>query len=302
MRTVGELIRSRRQELGLTLQEVALAVGCAKSYLSTIENDRREHPPSRSLLQRLERALRMAEGALVSVGNLQVMPEDVRREVLSLQTDRSVGRRLAEMLSREGVDALHRSGELRRLVERLAPGQGAEGQSQNGGVALATALPLQAPVINKVAAGYPTEFTDLGYPARVADEYVSVPDVYDADAFAARVVGDSMSPQYFEGDIVVFSPAAATKPGSDCFVRFERDAETTFKRVYFERDAQGRELIRLQPLNASYPPRTVEREEVAGLYAAVYVVRAVGGRKGSGIGDQASGIRDQARRNLGGGG
>lgn len=280
MRTVGEIIRSRRQELGLTLQELALAVGCAKSYLSTIENDRREHPPSRALLQRLERALRMTVGALVSVGNLQVMPDDVRREVLSLQSDRSIGRRLAEMLSREGVDALHRSGELRKLVERLAPGQGTE--SEVGGLALAAALPLQAPVINKVAAGYPTEFTDLGYPARVADEYVSVPDVYDADAFAARVVGDSMSPLYHEGDIVVFSPAAATAPGSDCFVRFERDAETTFKRVYFERDAQGREMIRLQPLNASYPPRTVEREEVAGLYAAVYVVRKIGGGEGAG--------------------
>jgi phage repressor protein C with HTH and peptisase S24 domain len=222
----------------------------------------------------------MTVGALVSVGNLQVMPDDVRREVLSLQSDRSVGRRLAEMLSREGVDALHRSGELRKLVERLAPGQGTE--SEVGGLALAAALPLQAPVINKVAAGYPTEFTDLGYPARVADEYVSVPDVYDADAFAARVVGDSMSPLYHEGDIVVFSPAAATAPGSDCFVRFERDAETTFKRVYFERDAQGREMIRLQPLNASYPPRTVEREEVAGLYAAVYVVRKIGGGEGAG--------------------
>lgn len=280
MRTVGELIRTRRQELGQTLQELALSVGCAKSYLSTIENDRREHPPSRALLQRLERAMRMTPGALVSVGNLQVMPEDVRREVLSLQTDRSVARRLAEMLTRDGVDSMHRSGELRRLVEQLAPSGGRERAGDGDGITLATALPLQVPVINKVAAGYPTEFTDLGYPARVADEYVSVPDVFDGDAFAARVVGDSMAPLYHEGDIVVFSPAATTAPGSDCFVRFERNAETTFKRVYFERDAEGREMIRLQPLNAQYPPRTVEREEVAGLYAAVYVVRRIGGGDG----------------------
>ena len=143
-------------------------------------------------------------------------------------------------------------------------------------------LPTQVPLINKVIAGYPREFTDLGYPARVADEYVSVPGVSDADAFAARVVGDSMNPEYAEGDIVVFSPRADALDGSDCFVRLERDEETTFKRVYFERDGEDREVIRLQPLNSAYPPRAVLREEVAGVYAAVYVVRAVvgGGRRG----------------------
>lgn len=141
------------------------------------------------------------------------------------------------------------------------------------------ALPAQVPVINKVAAGYPREFTDLGYPARVADEYISVPDLYDADAFAARVVGESMMPDYREGDLVVFSPQADATPGSDCFVRLEApESETTFKRVYFERDGDGREMIRLQPLNPAFTPQVVDREMVAGLYPAVYVVRAVGRR------------------------
>jgi phage repressor protein C with HTH and peptisase S24 domain len=130
------------------------------------------------------------------------------------------------------------------------------------------------PIINKVAAGYPTEFTDLGYPARVADEYISTPDLYDAQAFAARVVGDSMAPDYREGDVVVFSPERDTPDGADCFVRLDRDNETTFKRVYFERVGEL-ERIRLQPINLAYPARTVNREDVAGLYAAAYVVRAV---------------------------
>ncbi len=287
MRTVGVLIRARRRELGLTLQAIADTVGCAKSYLSMIENDRRGGPPSGGLLEKLERALRMRSGSLVSVGKWQETPEEVRREMLSLQTNRHVARRLAEVLSREGVDALHRSGELRRLVERLVTGDGdrsvegsggggSGGGEMGGGVEMLGVLPMQAPVINRVSAGYPREFTDMGYPARVADEYVSVPDVYDADAFAARVVGDSMSPGYQEGDIVVFSPSAGTPAGSDCFVRLERDGETTFKRVYFEKGEGGGEMIRLQPLNAAYGPRMVGREEVAGLYAAVYVVRKVG--------------------------
>ena len=115
-------------------------------------------------------------------------------------------------------------------------------------------------------------FTDLDYPAAVADAYIACPDVTDPDAFAARVVGDSMEPAYREGEIVVFSPALDTPSGSDCFVRLVRDNETTFKRIYHEDDGR---TIRLQPLNPQYPPRLVDREEVAGMYAAMYVMRRV---------------------------
>ncbi|MFT3687045.1 MAG: S24 family peptidase [Phycisphaerales bacterium] len=139
------------------------------------------------------------------------------------------------------------------------------------------------PLINSVAAGYPREFTDLGYPARVADQYVRSPDVRDPDAFACRVVGDSMEPEYHQGDIVIFSPGKPVKDGADCFVRFERDEETTFKRVFFEReggpDAPASSPVvrlRLQPLNGKYPARTVAREEIAGMYAAVSVTRTIG--------------------------
>jgi SOS-response transcriptional repressor LexA len=134
-------------------------------------------------------------------------------------------------------------------------------------------LPVQVPLVNSVAAGYPREFTDLGYPARVADEYVLSPDVDDPDAFAARVVGDSMLPTYREGDIVVFSPARPVKSGMDCFVRLERDGETTFKRVAIDEEAG---TIRLIPLNAEFPERVVGREDVALLCAAVSVTRRIG--------------------------
>jgi repressor LexA len=75
---------------------------------------------------------------------------------------------------------------------------------------------------------------------------------------------------------VIFSPAKVVKSGMDCFARLEPDHETTFKRVYLEQGERGEELIRLQPLNAAYPPRVLEREMVAGLYAAVTVMRKVG--------------------------
>jgi SOS-response transcriptional repressor LexA len=124
----------------------------------------------------------------------------------------------------------------------------------------------RVPLINRVAAGYPTGFTDLDYPARIADRYVPAPDLDDPDAFALIVCGESMLPDYREGDIVFFSPAAAVEDGCDCCVRLEPDHETTFKRVFFEDDGSA---VRLQPLNPAFAPRTLPREDVAGLYRAV---------------------------------
>jgi SOS-response transcriptional repressor LexA len=180
------------------------------------------------------------------------------------------------------LDAAYKSGELKRLIEAITP-QGGGGHG-DGREPVTSVLPREVPVINSVAAGYPTEFTDLGYPARFADEYVRSPDVDDPDAFAARVVGDSMLPEYREGDIVIFSPVRPVKSGMDCFVRLERDHESTFKRIFFqERRSPGAlaveegEWIRLQPLNPAFAVRVVHREEVAGMYAAVSVTRVLGG-------------------------
>jgi phage repressor protein C with HTH and peptisase S24 domain len=121
------------------------------------------------------------------------------------------------------------------------------------------------PIINKVAAGYPTDFNDLDYPVGVADDYIRCPDVHDPNAFAVRVVGDSMEPKFKEGDIIVFSPAAEVRNGDDCFVRFSTPHETTFKRVFFETS----DTVRLQPRNEKYPPAMVDGKRINGIYRAI---------------------------------
>lgn len=293
MQQLGDIIRQRRKELGLTLERLASAVGCHKSYLSQIENGRRPpgSAPSDDLLAKLERSLRLPPQSLRRLATWASLPGAVRQDLARAEMNRQAGRRLAALLRERSLDSLHASGELEALVRQLASAEAEPGRAshaatpgrRSGREIELIGLPVQVPVINRVNAGYPREFTDMGYPARVADEYVSVPEVHDPDAFAARVVGDSMLPDYREGDIVVFSPERPLRSGMDCFVRFERDAETTFKRVYFERDAHPHahepppagepDRIRLQPLNPAYPPRVIAREDVAGLYPAVWVVR-----------------------------
>jgi SOS-response transcriptional repressor LexA len=273
MQAISTILRTRRRDLGLTLQQIADAVQCTKSYLSQIETGYRAPPRSRDLLERLEGALRLTPGALTNHAAILALPEPLRNEVQGLRAQRARTERLSSLLRERSLDDLYTSGELASLVKGLAPSDANEPARRN---TVPVSLAVQVPLINRVAAGYPTEFTDLAYPARVADEYISVPDLMDPDAFAARVIGESMLPEYKEGDIVVFSPERTPVDGDDCFARLERDNETTFKRVYFETSEPGGEHIRLQPLNPVFPARTLPREDIAGLYAAVSVIRPVG--------------------------
>jgi SOS-response transcriptional repressor LexA len=241
----------------MTLEALAAELGCSKAQLSLMENGQRT--VSLDWARRMESALDILDGRLVAALNWERTPAAIREEI-TRSIDATA--RLRQAVEREGsLDELYRSGRLHSLVNEI-----------RSNVDDPRPLSRQIPVINRVAAGYPREFTDLDYPRAVADEYIAVPDLTDPDAFAARVVGDSMEPDYREGEIVVFSPALDTPSGSDCFVRLERDNETTFKRIYLE--DEGR-TIRLQPLNSRYPPRTVDREDVAGLYAAAHVIRSV---------------------------
>ena len=276
MQTVGQLVRRHREAHGLTLGRLAELAGLTKGYLSMIENHRLANPPSRRVLGELEAALGLDAGELRRAAGWQSASPEVRAELERLADDAQRGRELADWLrastaSRAGggknLDHLYRSGALRQRLEQTfgsEPGatddnaQAAPGQSAVRG---------RVPLINKVAAGYPSDFTDLDYPARVADEYVPAPAIDDPDAFAATVCGDSMAPEYREGDIVVFSPSADVADGCDCFVRLEPDHETTFKRVYFDTQQQQ---IRLQPLNPAFAPSILPREQVAGLYRAVW--------------------------------
>ncbi len=252
---LGERLRAARLGAGLTQEQLAGLIGCSKSQLSQMEAGLRTISQERAAA--IEEALGVTDGSLVQAVRWSRAPAELRDR---LRESEERERRLAGRL-RQALDAGDPVAALRRLVE------------QNQGN-MEDPLPLgrSIPVINSIAAGLPTEFTDLDYPASVADEYIACPEIADPEAFAARVVGDSMEPAYREGEIVVFSPMLPVESGRDCFVRLERDQETTFKRVFIEDDGR---TIRLEPLNPAYAARRVDREEVAGLYAAAYVMRRV---------------------------
>lgn len=284
MESLGSKLRRQRRRLALTLDELAGRTGISKPYLSLIETGRVANPPSDEKLRRLEQTLGFTPGELISQAHLQKTPRDVRA-MLQRLVEKGGGQwavgggqgkgtniehrtsntehRTAEAKAGSPIDLddAYLSGVLQEMVDRSAGN--VEQVSTNA-----------VPVVNKVSAGYPKDFTDLAYPARVADDYVGCPDVQDRDAFGARVHGDSMVPKYREGDIVIFSPSAEPRNGDDCFVRFA-DGHTTFKRIFFESNESGTSVVRLQPRNEKYRPQVVPGTEVTGMYRAVFKYQRV---------------------------
>jgi len=251
--SLGQIIRQKRERLSLTLDEVGNRAGFSKPYLSTIETGKVKNPPSDQLLKKLERILEFEPGLLLHIAHMESLPSDVRQEYESAEAEKQKLRQFIKNLIQQKTNV----SQIDTLVAE------SELDIERGGSPLAAGRLV--PVINKVSAGYPGDFDDLDYPVGVADDYVRCPDVHDPNAFAVRVVGDSMEPKFREGDIVIFSPSAEVHNGDDCFIRFAMPHETAFKRVFFE---QG-DKVRLQPRNEKYSPLIVDGKRINGLYRAV---------------------------------
>lgn len=108
------------------------------------------------------------------------------------------------------------------------------------------------------------------------DGDVQVPLHLPRDAFALRIFGDCMEPEYPSGSIIVFVPI---RPGEDGAAQFEEgkdyyfehsDGKATFKRVFFEASKQRFKLV---PLNKRYKPFYVPEQMRARLSRAVRLVR-----------------------------
>jgi repressor LexA len=252
--SLGQILRKKREELGLTLDEVAAATGFSKPYLSTIETSKVKNPPSDALIVELEKCLKFEAGDLKRIAHMERAPSDVRHKYEALDAENRKIKQLLKDIAQRKVA----TSKLSKILSQMdmEPTPKARKKELAGRF---------VPVTNKVSAGYLADFDDLGYPVGVADDYVRCPDLHDPNAFAVRVVGDSMEPKFSQGDIVIFSPAVTVENGDDCFVRLKEPHEATFKRVFFEKGKQ----VRLQPRNEVHAPIIVKGERINGLYRAV---------------------------------
>lgn len=76
--TLGRVLRLRRKELGYSQRDVAAKTGLNYTYISKIENDRTEYPPSEEVLRAIAQCLEMdAENLLRIAGRLTEEEEQI---------------------------------------------------------------------------------------------------------------------------------------------------------------------------------------------------------------------------------
>lgn len=160
------------------------------------------------------------------------------------------GRYLNELASALGVSVSWLlSGKDSVVDETKNPTDNAEPFSN---VELATLGVYKIPVLSYVQAGNWQESQDFrgidgGY------EYVTADLDDDSRAFAVWVQGNSMTPEFNEGDLIIVDPDVAPLPG-DFVVAKNGGEECTFKK-YRPRGHKedGSEIFELVPLNEDYP-------------------------------------------------
>ncbi|HAZ41953.1 MAG TPA: LexA family transcriptional repressor, partial [Methylococcaceae bacterium] len=110
----------------------------------------------------------------------------------------------------------------------------------------------EVPVISSVQAGLWREAVD-SYAPGAGHDYVVVQADLGSHTFALKVKGNSMEPEFKEGDTIIIDPDIKPSPG-DFVVARNADQEATFKKYRPRgRNAQGIDVIELVPLNEDYP-------------------------------------------------
>lgn len=106
---------------------------------------------------------------------------------------------------------------------------------------------IDIPLLSWVQAGEMTGYDDrYPYPG-CSDEYIST-DIKGEHLFALRVKGESMSPKFLEGDIVIVNPDAQVNSGDFIVVKDMINQETMLKQL----KKYSNNLMILHPLNPSY--------------------------------------------------
>ena len=119
----------------------------------------------------------------------------------------------------------------------------------------------KVPLISCVAAGRLTEAMDP-YALGACEDEVPVYGEVSGYSFALRIKGDSMEPEFTEGDVVIIDPDVRPQPG-DFVVAKNHEEEATFKKYRPRgRNEQGVEYFELVPLNENYAPMRSDLEHL----------------------------------------
>ena len=117
------------------------------------------------------------------------------------------------------------------------------------------------PLIDYVQAGMWTAVADTFQPGD-ADEWLLTDLELSSSAFALQIKGDSMAPEFNEGDRVIIDPDVSPQAG-DYVVAKNGGEEATFKKYRVRgQDEAGNTVFELIPLNQDYAPMRSDQQPI----------------------------------------
>jgi phage repressor protein C with HTH and peptisase S24 domain len=121
------------------------------------------------------------------------------------------------------------------------------------------------PLIGFAEAGAGGYFDDGGFPVGKGWDEIAFPAVNDEHAYALEISGDSMTPAYRDGDVIVVSPAAPIRRG-DRVVAKTKKGEVMVK----ELKRKTSKSIELKSINSEHPDRTLAVRDVVWIARIVW--------------------------------
>ena len=112
-------------------------------------------------------------------------------------------------------------------------------------------------MIDFAQAATDSHFDDSGHPAGRGWEELAFPAIADDSAYALKIVGDSMTPLYRDGSVIVVSPAAAVHKDDRVLVK-TRDGQITVRE--FKRRTP--KVIELQAVTKAQKDETLATRDV----------------------------------------
>jgi len=120
-----------------------------------------------------------------------------------------------------------------------------------------SSAPQAVPLIGFAEAGGGGYFDDGGFPVGKGWDEIAFPAVNDEHAYALEISGDSMSPAYRDGDVIVVSPGAPIRRGDRVVVK-TKDDEVMVK----ELKRRTSKTVELRSLNPAHEDRTLSERDI----------------------------------------
>ncbi len=282
---ISDRLKRVRKERELTQEQLAVVLGFTRSYVSQIEAGMKE-PGDRFIrdLGRLEAGT--IDGPAYPVSTLRNAREQSRLSIV--QAARKLGIDVGVYQAIEGGSG-HAS---ERIIDKMCrlwpqldrdalmsgsehPGRVIDPTGRHGMMGQRPSIEVPdgmtaryVPLISWAQAGTLASFTDDAYQHEAHLAF----NVTDRRAIAVEIRGDSMAPQYTEGDIVILYPSHEPKNGDLVIARLSpaHGDDVMFK--IFNTTQAGRRIV-LSSYNPAFPPLEYTRNDFAWIYPAASVVK-----------------------------